>query len=179
MRRGQALRRVVRLPLRAPPVEGHASALPRLAALGEVYLAARADLCASLGVPEPEWLFQLPGEPPPSTRAMSAWLATALSEEGVVAPPGFAYLGHSLRSGGSSAAEAISVPRYRGNWLGGWAASSRTREVHYMDPSVLPTPAAFALFGWLRAGAYAAEAPVWERMLGAQPRDDVGEPLDI
>ena len=79
-----------------------------------------------------------------------------------MAPPGFAYLGHSLRSGGSSAAEAISVPRYRGNWLGGWAASSRTREVHYMDPSVLPTPAAFALFGWLRAGAYAAEAPVWE-----------------
>ena len=48
-----------------------------------------------------------------------------------------------------------------------------------MDPSVLPTPAAFALFGWLRAGAYAAEAPVWERMLGAKPRDDVGEPLDI
>ena len=38
---------------------------------------------------------------------------------GAVAPDGFAYLGHSLRSGGSSAAEAIRVPRFRGNWLGG------------------------------------------------------------
>ena len=28
-----------------------------------------------------------------------------------------------------SAAEAIGVPRYRGNWLGGWAQSGRTREL--------------------------------------------------
>ena len=86
------------------------------------------------------------------------------------------YLGHSLRSGGSSAAEAIGVPRFRGNWLGGWSPSSRVREVHYLDPSVLPTPAAYALFGWLRAGVYSADAPVWVRAPGVTPRIDVGEP---
>ena len=107
---------------------------------------------------------------------MSTWLAIALEEEGVSAPPGFAYLGHSLRSGGSSAAEAIGVPRYRGNWLGGWSPTSRVREESYLDPSVLPTPAAYALFGWLRAGTYQAEAPVWVRAPRTQPREDVGEP---
>ena len=66
----------------------------------------------------------------------------------------------SLRSGGSSAAEAIGVQRFRGNWLGGWSPSSRVREVHYLDPSVLPTPAAYSMFGWLRAGVYSADAPV-------------------
>ena len=176
MKRGQALRRVVRLPLAAPPVQGHPSALPALASLGRAYLAARAQLCEQLGVASPDWLFQLPGEPAPSTRAMSAWLATVLGEEGIAAPEGFAYLGHSIRSGGSSAAEAISVPRFRGNWLGGWSLGSSTRERLYIDPSVLPTPAAYSLFGWLAAGVYEAGPPAWERMAGAVPRDDVGEP---
>ena len=99
-----------------------------------------------------------------------------LAEEGVQAPEGFAYLGHSIRSGGSSAAEAIGVPRFRGNWLGGWSLGSHVRERLYIDPSVLPTPEAFALFGWLLAGVYEAGLPVWERMAGATPRDDVGEP---
>ena len=51
MKRGQALRRVVRLPLAAPPVQGHPSALPALASLGRAYLAARTQLCEQeLGV---------------------------------------------------------------------------------------------------------------------------------
>ena len=108
---------------------------------------------------------------------MSMWLATALGEEGVSAPPGFAYLGHSLRSGGSSAAEAIGVPRFRGNWLGGWAQTGKVREQLYIDPSVLPTPAAHALFGWLLAGAYTTEAPEWVPSRAA-PRADVGEPQE-
>ena len=49
---------------------------------------------------------------------MAGWVSETLDEEGVRAPAGFVYLGHSLRSGGSSAAEAIRVPRFRGNWLG-------------------------------------------------------------
>jgi len=40
------------------------------------------------------------------------------------------------------AAEAIGVSRCRGNWTGGWAQLGRTREMHYMDPSILPMDAA-------------------------------------
>ena len=107
---------------------------------------------------------------------MSAWLGETLSEEGVAAPPGFAYLGHSLRSGGSSAAEAILVPRFRGNWLGGWAQTGKTRELHYIDPSILPTPSAYALLGWLLHGEYTAEPTIAERAPGARTLRDVGEP---
>jgi len=90
---------------------------------------------------------------------MSSWLAQTLRELGISAPVGFAYLGHSLRSGASSAAEAIRVSRFRGNWLGGWAQSGNTRELHYMDPSFQPTPAAFAWFGWLLDGDFETSEP--------------------
>ena len=110
MRRGWAFRRIVRLPLTAMSYHGHASLLPQLGELGRAYLAARAALGAA-----PEWLFQLPGERRPLTRHMAGWVSETLDEEGVRAPAGFVYLGHSLRSGGSSAAEAIRVPRFRGN----------------------------------------------------------------
>ena len=175
MRRGQALRRIVRLPLSAPPVQGHASALPDLARVGFAYLAARDQLCELVHAEQPVWLFQLPGERAPTTRHMSDWFAAVLAEEGIQAPQGFAYLGHSIRAGGSSAAEAIGVPRFRGNWLGGWSQSGRTRELHYLDPTIIPTPAAHALFGWLLAGAYEALPPVWVRAPGTAAHQDPGE----
>ena len=103
MRRGQALRRIVRLPLSAPPVQGHASALPDLARVGFAYLAARDQLCELVHAEQPVWLFQLPGERAPTlaptTRHMSDWFAAVLAEEGIQAPQGFAYLGHSIRAG--------------------------------------------------------------------------------
>ena len=170
MKRGQALRRIVRLPLAALVVREHASALPDLARLGRAYIAAR----DALGPPAARF-FQLPGERTPTTRDMSSWVATALAECDIAAPPGFAYLGHSLRSGGSSAAEAIGVPRVRGNWIGGWSLASDTREKHYIDPSILPTPEAFALFGWLLVGSYHADHAVWTRMRGAVADDSPGE----
>lgn len=169
-KRGQALRRIVRLPLSAPAVSGHASALPRLAQLGAAYIEARKRLGGSHA-----WFFQLPGEPAPTTRHMESWTTTSFADVGAVAPPGFVYLGHSLRSGGSSVAEAISVPRFRGNWLGGWSPAGRTRELHYLDPSVLPCPAAFALFGWLLAGTYQLDSPAWSAQRGAAASDEPGE----
>eukprot|EP00967_Tisochrysis_lutea_P118501 scaffold192540_cov26-Tisochrysis_lutea.AAC.1 len=66
-------------------------------------------------------------------------------------PKGFAYLGHSIRSGASSAAEAIKVPRVRGDWLGGWAPGTLTRAKHHIDPTVGPSREAVALLGWLLA----------------------------
>ena len=119
--------------------------------------------------------FQLPGEPRPLTRHMSAWVATALEEMGIAAPDGFAYQGHSLRSGGSSAAEAIGLSRFRGNWLGGWAQSGNTRELRYIDPSTRPTRAAYQLLGWLLEGTFVLGEPAWEPRRGAVETDDPGE----
>ena len=102
-------------------------------------------------------MLQLPGESRPTTRAMSTWVRAVMGERGIHAPAGFAYQGHSLRSGGSSAAKAIGVSRFRGNWLGGWSQSGRTRELHYMDPSIGPSDGAWALLGWLADGAYTAD----------------------
>ena len=157
MKKGFVFRRVIRLPLDAPPVHGHASALPALAHILRMYESARDSLCTSLSCATPDYYFQLPDEPRLLTRHMSAWVSVVLDELGMSAPAGFAYLGHSLRSGGSSAAEAIGVPRFRRNWLGGWSQSGRTRELHYLDPSILPTPAAYALLGWLLDSHYVAE----------------------
>lgn len=176
MRRRSAFRRVLRLPLDAPPVRGHASALPRLAALGRIYACARAELVAKAGGGTPPYFFQLPGEPKPITRHMSAWVSESLTELGIVAPPGFVYLGHSLRSGGSSAAEAIGVSRFRGNWVGGWAQGGSTRETRYIDPSVTPSPAAYALFGWLLDGEFRATVGAWVRTESLRVTDDPGEP---
>jgi len=80
--------------------------------------------------------------------------SSTLAAVEIATPSGFAYLGHSLRSGASSAAEAIKVPRARGDWLGGWAPGSATRDKHYIDPTVEPTPAAYRLLGWLLDSEY-------------------------
>ena len=106
---------------------------------------------------------------------MSTWVTGVLDQLSIRAPAGFAYQGHSLRSGGSSAAEAIGVSRYRGNWLGGGSQSGTTRERHYIDPSITPTPAAYALLGWLLDGEYSCGQ--MERARGPL-REDPGEPAE-
>jgi len=177
MRRAAALRRVVVLPLRAPPVRGHPSLLPEVAALGRLYADAVQRLGAASAVSaQRTHLFQLPGEAPPRTADMSSWLQTQLQMVAVQAPVGFSYLGHSIRSGASSAAEAIGVSRFLGNWMGGWSQTGRTRELHYMDPSVRPCPAAFGFFGWMLDGRFEALPPTWEYRVGARPNDEPGEP---
>ena len=67
------------------------------------------------------------------------------------------------------------MPRFRGNWLGGWSQRGRTRELYYIDPSVLPSEGAFALFGWLLAGAYRVEPAEWQRAPRARATEDPGE----
>ena len=170
MARSYSTRRVIRLPIDSPAVRGYASALPQLAQLGRLWLDARTALSASA-----PFMFQLPGEPAPLTRHMSEWVHAVLEEHGIRAPTGFAYLGHSLRSGGSSAAEAIGVSRFRGNWLGGWSQQSNTRELHYIDPSVLPTPEAYSLFGWLLDGHYITSDPTAVALAHARDTADPGE----
>ena len=176
MKRGWAFRRVIRIPLDSEPSNGVASAIPRLAELGKAYMCAREALVSASQI-DPPYFFQLPGEPKPASRHMATRVAHTLAAHGVRAPEGFAYLGHSLRSGGSSAAEAIGVSRYLGNWLGGlggWSQTGRTRELHYLDPSIGPTPDAYALLGWLLRRVFTAEATECVRST-ACPSDEPGE----
>ena len=78
----------------------------------------------------PEFMFQLPGERRPTTRTMSGWVERALQCADIVAPPGFAYQGHSIRSLGASGMAAIGVPRTTIGWVGGWKKGSDVPERH-------------------------------------------------
>ena len=176
-KRGLALRRVLRLSLTAAPVHGHASILPRIAALAEAYTCMRSELCAARGVPVPEFMFQLPGERRPTTTTMSGWLSAALQRTDVAAPPGFAYLGHSIRSLGASAMNAIGVVRTTLCWIGGWARGSDVPERHYIDPTFLPSPACYMLYGWLLSRQFTTDAGVYERArVLPDPLDDERQP---
>ena len=72
---------------------------------------------------------------------------------------------------------AIGVERHLYVWLCGWARGSDTVDKHYLDPTVLPTPAAFQLWGWALTRQFVAEAGVieWAAPL-PDPRED--EPLE-
>jgi len=89
-----------------------------------------------------------------------AYTDEVLERCGISAPPGFAYQGHSIRSGGVSAQAAIGVERHLYVWLGGWARGSATVDKHYIDPTVLPTAAAYELYGWALARQFSADAGV-------------------
>ena len=144
------------LPLRPSSVAGHESVLPRLGALLRRYFRLR----RALGGSEPPFAFQLPGEVRPTTRSMETWLEQALRQAGITAPEGFAYQGHSLRSLGTSAMAAIGVPRHIYIWLGGWTRGSQVVDRHYIDPTFMPSPAAYALYGWALKRQFMADAGV-------------------
>lgn len=91
MKRGWAYRRVVRLPTAARSHRGVPSALPALARLGRLYLAARAALPPpprNSKAAAPQWVFQLPGERRPAVRCMSAWVQTVMNEMNIAAQDG-------------------------------------------------------------------------------------------
>lgn len=171
-KKGTVVRRVLHLDFSAA---GGDSALPRVAALGERYLGLRRHLLRA-GQSEPEFLLQLAGETRPTTRHMEQWFAQELEAAGVRAPPGFAYLGHSIRSMGASAMAAIGVPRHTYVFMGGWARGSTVVDKHYIDPTFRPTPAAHALYGWLLTSSYRAGPGHFEA--GAPLPDPWLEPAD-
>ena len=91
---------------------------------------------------------------------MEGWLDQALTRLGIAAPDGFAYQGHSLRSLGASGMAAIGVPRHVYVWICGWARGSNVVDRHYIDPTFLPSAAAYALYGWALARQWLTDAPV-------------------
>lgn len=68
-----SLRRIVRIPINPPQSHGVPSAVPDVVDLARRFLESK----RALGDPQP-FLFQLPGEPPPTTATMSAWVARGL-----------------------------------------------------------------------------------------------------
>ena len=70
---------------------------------------------------------------------------------------------------------AIDVRRHILCWMGGWAPGSATLEHHYLDPSVTPSPAAYAFYGWLLRGEYEMGMPAWVDAARARVVDDIGE----
>ena len=154
-------RRVVRLPLSPQPVHGYPSLVPRIAALASRYLEAREATLSELYAPE--FLLQLQGEPRPTTRSMEGWFESVLADLDIRAPPGFAYQGHSIRSMGASCMSAIGVDRVIIHFLGGWQRGSATMERDYIDPTVMPSPAAFMLYGWALDRQYSVGSGSIER----------------
>ena len=65
-----------------------------------------------------------------------------------------------MRSMGASSMAAIGVERHIYTWVGGWTAGSTTVDKHYIDPTVLPTPAAYALYSWALSRQYHTDAGV-------------------
>ncbi|KAL1530472.1 hypothetical protein AB1Y20_001374 [Prymnesium parvum] len=148
-KRSSRFRRIVRIPIARASVRGHASVIPALATVARAFVSACLELP---GKARCTHFFQLPGEPPPVTASMSAWLEHALRELGIAAPAGLAYLGHSLRSGASSAAEAIRVSRFRGNWLGAWVGTEWEHSRASLHRSFFPGHARSILLVWLAPG---------------------------
>ena len=56
---------------------------------------------------------------------------------------------------GASCMSAIGVDRVIIHFLGGWARGSATMERGYIDPTVMPSPEAFMLYGWALTRQYA------------------------
>ena len=53
---------------------------------------------------------------------------------------------------------AIGIDRHIYVWVGGWARGSSVVDKHYIDPTVLPSPAAYSLYGWALSRQYYASA---------------------
>jgi hypothetical protein len=118
-----------------------------------VFLAAKRRLCPALAKPDAQ-LWRLPCDSSSCTfgpAMQSTWLQAAAAHIGAAAPFGQPWTSHALRHGAASAMAAIEVPFYRIRNHGGWAMGRQTLEKTYMHPSCLPSKAAWALFGHLRA----------------------------
>ena len=84
------------------------------------------------------------------TSAINGWLSEALAQlDGVEAPEGESWTGHSLRKGAASGSAAEGAPLDRTCWMGGWSIQSKV-VFDYIDPTCPQSAATRRFFGWLR-----------------------------
>lgn len=79
---------------------------------------------------------------------VTKWLVKCAALVGWVAPSGEKWTGHSLRSGGASACQAIDVPLFYIMSFGVWKTMEAVQR--YLSALILPSDAAWLFFGWLR-----------------------------
>ena len=79
---------------------------------------------------------------------VTKWLAKCATLTGWAAPAGEKWTGHSLRSGGASACQAIDVPLFYIMSFGVWRSTEAVQR--YLSALILPSDAAWLFFGWLQ-----------------------------
>ena len=79
---------------------------------------------------------------------VTKWLAKCATLTGWAAPAGEKWTGHSLRSGGASACQAIDVPLFYIMSFGVWRSMEAVQR--YLSALILPSDDAWLFFGWLR-----------------------------
>jgi len=128
-----------------------ASAHPDMAKLLQYFDAARTRFSAGK-IPDRRWAISV-REPTTNWTAdtLTAWLQRVLCAVHEQPPDGFAWTSHSLRKGAATAAYSIGTPMQKIKFFGGWARESDV-VLDYIDPTVLPCPGAWQLFGWMTPG---------------------------
>lgn len=79
---------------------------------------------------------------------ITKWLTTCARLVNFSPPFGETWTGHSLRSGGASACQAIEVPLFYIMSFGVWKTMEAVQR--YLSALILPSDAAWLFFGWLR-----------------------------
>lgn len=77
------------------------------------------------------------------------WLQVVMRHLQHSPPAGLTWTGHSMRKGSSSAAKAIGVFLESICFFAGWSILAGTFHT-YIDPTWVPTPSCWRLFGWMR-----------------------------
>jgi hypothetical protein len=77
---------------------------------------------------------------------LTAWLQWVLRVVHEQPPDGFAWTSHSLRKGAATATYSIVTPMQKIKFFCGWARESDV-VLDYIDPTVLPCPISWQLFG--------------------------------
>ena len=92
--------------------------------------------------------WSLPYETTLEAPVVTKWLTQCAQLVNFSPPFGETWTGHSLRSGGASACQAIEVPLFYIMSFGVWQTMEAVQR--YLSALVLPSDAAWLFFGWLR-----------------------------
>ena len=131
-------------PMLRVPVAAH----PQMAALLQQWQAIQATLWPAKNPRRRFWLLPEEAQQRWTADTLTAWLQQACTLVHCSPPPGLKWTSHSLRKGAATYMSAVGVPLPTIRFWGGWARDSSV-VLHYIDPTALPSDAAFQLFGWL------------------------------
>eukprot|EP00873_Tetraselmis_striata_P017697 jgi/Tetstr1/437961/TSEL_026591.t1 len=125
-----------------------ASAHADIAELLHYFDAAR-EVFAGGRVSAARWaISQREGQAKWTAGTLTSWLQLVLTAVQEAPPARFAWTSHSLRKGATTTAYVIGVTMQKILYFGSWAMESNV-VLDYIDPTVLPCPTEWHLFGWM------------------------------